>query len=341
MTRTISSQGLSSRSIVSTQIPSNEVKVCHNPSQEIAQQNEQVAFCKLEIVHVTNGRIRIRFTGDSCDSNLENISQKLKQYQGVKEVVTHQHTGSLIVNFDADILPLSQMLGILQELGIELSSVSKIDPLAAWKSLDFWQEQSISLIPLITGLAVTGGLGIHGLAAIPVYIITADATRRIIDYLEPQLSLLNLVNLEKLDIKKETSSLISTSDRLTDHTDLVYNIAHAIPGRIRFHIPQLAKDRAYSNRLEKLLKADTQVTSVRINQNAASIAIAYQPSEIPTTHWVNLIESALDINPPIETVPPPSESAEVMQKDVASIWSQMKSSALSYSLAYMANLPLN
>lgn len=47
--------------------------------------------------------------------------------------------------------------------------------------MDFWKEQGLDFIPLATGLAVTGGLGISGLAAIPVYMIAAEATRQAID----------------------------------------------------------------------------------------------------------------------------------------------------------------
>lgn len=80
------------------------------------------------------------------------------------------------------------MLGILQQLNIQITPDSPIsDPFAAWKSAEFWQEQTISFIPLMAGLAVTSRLGISGLASIPVYMITADAARRVIDYLKPRL----------------------------------------------------------------------------------------------------------------------------------------------------------
>ncbi|MCG6137453.1 MAG: hypothetical protein MET45_22930 [Nostoc sp. LLA-1] len=326
MIRTMSSRGWSPQLQVSTQGQNDQVQVDQNTSQEVDQPQEQLATGKLEIVHTTNGRIRIRATDDSCYSKLETISQNLQQHQGVQEVTANQQTGSLVVKFDATVLSLSQMLEILQEFDVQVSPVSNIDALAEWKSLDFWQEQSISLIPLITGLAVTGRLGIHGFAAIPVYMITADATRRVINYLEPQLSL--------LDVEKITSSFVATSDRLTSHPQLVYSVAHAIPGRIRFHLPLLAEDRAYGRRLEKLIKTDPQVMSVRINYSAASIAIAYQPNEVDITHWVSLMELALKTNPPT------SQPPEVIHQDVSSFWSDMKPSAMSFSLAYIANLPL-
>lgn len=96
----------------------------------------------------------------------------------------------------------------------------------------------------------------------------------------------------------------------------------------------LAEDRAYGKRLEKLIKTDPQVMSVRINYSAASIAIAYQPDEVDITHWVSLMELALETNPPT------SQPPEVIHPDVSSFSSDMKPSAMSFSLAYMANLPL-
>ncbi|MBD2597189.1 hypothetical protein H6G74_23100 [Nostoc spongiaeforme FACHB-130] len=63
-------------------------------------------------------------------------------------------------------------------------------------------------------------------------------------------------------------------------TQVAYNIVHAIPGRIRFHIPQISRDRQYVQRLENLLKADPVVTSERINKDAASVVITYQTGKL-------------------------------------------------------------
>ncbi|MBD2388161.1 hypothetical protein H6G32_22605 [Cylindrospermum sp. FACHB-282] len=150
-----------------------------------------------------------------------------------------------------------------------------------WKSLDFWKEQSISLIPLMTGLAVTGGLGIKGLVGIPVYIIAADATRWVIDYLAVQV------------IPSAVSAEYQCREVAAPPVKIAYSVVHVIAGRVRFRVPQIAEDRAYGRRLERLLKTDTQVVSVRVNYDAASIAIAYQSGEISISHWVKLMELAL------------------------------------------------
>ncbi|MBH8554431.1 hypothetical protein I8751_19080 [Nostocaceae cyanobacterium CENA357] len=373
MTKAISSCELSPQSTIPPDLISSQ---CQNPDEKVNKStNESVAQSKvpalteeLQIVHATNGRIRIRTTDASLNSKLEIISKHLRRGKGVKEASVNQQTGSLVVTFDENLISLPQMLEILHKLDIQqsqtpLQSVDNIDPFAAWKSFDFWKEQTVSLIPLMTGLAVTTGLKINGFVAIPVYMITSSATRRVIDYLEPQVSASESSKSSHTNsVTKSSQSSSSTSDdRLSEipqPAKVDYKVAHAIPGRMRFHIPQLAQDRAYAERLERLIKTDPQVNSVRINYDAASIAIAYQPREVSVTHWVNLIELALEKNPPtplvktvdqqlpVESVSQPAQAIDTTTTsepenqaiDLSSVWADMKSPGLSFSLDYMANL---
>ncbi|MBD2495300.1 HMA2 domain-containing protein [Nostoc sp. FACHB-280] len=76
------------------------------------------------------------------------------------------------------------------------------------------------------------------------------------------------------------SAALSTSPLSVQHSKLAYTIVHAIPGRIRFHIPQISRDRHYVQRLENLLKADPVVTSERINKDAASLVITYNTGKL-------------------------------------------------------------
>ena len=204
------------------------------------------------------------------------------------------------------------------------------DSFGEWKSLDFWKKQSLDLIPLLTGLAVTGRIGIHGLAAIPVWILTADATRRVIKSLEPEF--LSGGKIKTIpDIDKE------------DNTQIAYNVVHTIPGRIRFYVPLIAQSSAYTQRLETLLKAHNQITNVRVNTHASSIVIAYQSPEI-SINWVEIMKLALQRHPCID--PPISEigiteinNLEISPK-TSNLWTNLKPASLSYSLNLMANLPL-
>ncbi|WP_313954456.1 HMA2 domain-containing protein [Anabaena subtropica] len=339
----------------------------------------QLSANGMQVVHATNGRIRIKATDSSFSSNLKTITKHLKQYKGVREVATNEPTGSMVVTFDEKKLSLPQMLGILRQINIQTSPNSPLsDPFAPWKSIDFWKEQTVSFIPLMTGLAVTGGLGVSGLAAIPIYMITADATRRVIDYLEPQITGSDTVKESaKAVMITEECKPATPGHKITKttvkSTDLAYSVVHEIPGRIRFHIPQIASDRAYAKRLERLLKTDALVSNVRMNCDAASLAISYKSSTVAVSYWVSLMESALQTTLPTlpitennqstplvieklnttsttlepETFSQLTEQAEhtvsetqAQTLNISSLWADMKPSGLSYSLNFIANLPL-
>lgn len=371
-----------SADLTSTQRQSDELKVNTNSSR-LGQSSElQISATGMQVVHATNGRIRIKATDGSLSYNIKAIAKHLKQYKGVKEVSTNEQTLSMVVTFDENKLPLPKMLAILQQLNIQTAQNAPLaDPFAPWKSLDFWKEQTVSFIPLITGLAVTGGLGISGLRSIPLYMITAEATRLVIDYLEPYMTGRDAVKESaKTVVTTEECQPVAAGDKITKTTikssEVDYNVVHEIPGRIRFHIPQIASDRAYAKRLEKLLKTDALVIQVRMNCDAASLAISYKKSKVAVSHWVSLMESALQTNPtpPITKVPAqtpvaieelnktsttlepetvsrlttPSEptattnlfDTQGQTLNISSLWAEMKPSALSYSLNFIANLPL-
>ncbi|MEH2000941.1 MAG: HMA2 domain-containing protein [Nostoc sp.] len=353
----------------------------------------------LQIVHLSTGRVRLRTTDSSLNSILDSIAQDLRSLEGVREVSLNQQTGSLVINFDEQKLSFPQILALKSDLQIQppasSDSSSKTDPFAAWKSLSFWKEQGISLIPMMTGLAVTGGLGIHGWVSIPVYMIAADATRGVIGYLGSQVatseknenshpssaiksdikseSELLKINHEST-IQQEKSTNVDKASEVVAPAKIDYSVVHRIPGRIRLNVRKIAEDRAYGRRLERRVKADPQVTSVRVNFDAASIAIAYQSREIPLSHWVSLMELALETNPPtlgVTTANQPLEevsqtpevsnsttanqttlkvnqAAEVSNSttakqttpELSSPWTNLKPPAMSLSLGLMANLPL-
>ncbi|NEU72896.1 hypothetical protein PI95_010050 [Hassallia byssoidea VB512170] len=352
---------------ISTQ-QSNEVN--QSTTKTIKQSTGLQPSGGLQIVHVTTGRVRLCTTDSSLNSILDSIAQDLRCLDGVREVCVNEQTGSLIINFDEDKLSLPQILAKNSNFDIQpqakSDSASNLDPFAAWKSLSFWKEQGISLIPMMTGLAVTRGLGIYGWVSIPVYMIAADATRGVIGYLG-QLSTSeknknyhsssaiksDIKDESKLSIQEEKSTNVDKPNEVIAPAKIDYSVVHAINGRIRLNVPKIAVDRAYGRRLERLVKSDAQVTSVRVNYDAASIAIAYQQSEIPLSHWVSLIELALETKPPTYQQSEISQTAEitetttanqtnlkVSQSTLSSPWTNLKPPAMSFSLGIMANLPL-
>ncbi|MEJ6481917.1 HMA2 domain-containing protein [Nostoc punctiforme UO1] len=348
----------------------------------------------LQIVHVTTGRVRFRTTDSSLNLILDSIAQDLRSLEGVREVAVNGQTGSLVVNFDEDKLSLPQILALRSDIEIQQpqassDSPSKTDAFAAWKSPLFWKEQGVSLIPMMTGLAVTGGLGIHGWVSIPVYMIAADATRGVIGYLGSQVptsekndgnntsSAISELSKEEHQstIQQETSTNnLEKASEVAAPAKIDYSVIHAISGRIRFHVPKIAQDRAYGRRLERIVKTDAEVTSVRMNFDAASIAIAYQSREIPLSYWVSLMELALETNPPMQQITTANQplqevsqtnqitdattshqtslnisqtpevinstTASEINSELSSLWTNLKPPAMFFSLGIMANLPL-
>lgn len=75
-----------------------------------------------------------------------------------------------------------------------------------------------------------------------------------------------------------------------------YCVVHKIPGRVRFRVPLLAHDSQYAQRLQDLLASDDQITAIRVNQWASSVAIQYQLSgssdELMQAYLVRLLHKA-------------------------------------------------
>ncbi len=338
MTQTISSSELNLQNQHPDSISAVRSDEFHqNLESKEAPHVVQALVQELQIVHATAGRIRIRATdGSSILLDSPSFSSLLNAISqvGVSEATWNEQTQSLIISFDPEVLSVAQMLAILDEFGIKGHSEAGSNPdvFAAWKSAEFWKEQGIDLIPLFTGLAVTSGLGISGLVSIPVYMVTANVTRRAISHLQPLLTQTSSpviknnsqvpasTNNNKIsDLVKPLLSKLENSStverpRLVDTVEKVaYSVVHAIPGRIRFNVPRIGKDGAYAKRLERLINTEPHVTSVRVNSDAASIAIAYQSSELTVAHWVSLIQLADEVvAPSIQSIDTTVQSTPVI-----------------------------
>jgi sulfite reductase alpha subunit-like flavoprotein len=98
--------------------------------------------------------------------------------------------------------------------------------------------------------------------------------------------------------KSRESAVDKTNHQATPPARIAHSIVHALPGRVRFHVPQIAQNSEYVQRLQALLKAEPWVTSERVNSSAASIVITYTSGEIPDSerrsHLASLIQSASD-----------------------------------------------
>jgi hypothetical protein len=301
----------------------------------MADSTVQYEETAIHLIHAMPGRVRLRVTGEDAKSTLEAVSQLLQQQVGVEQVVTNAQTKSITVAFDAEAIPLSIAMELLEGLGVDVSTPSQVDagnptqtavspmtatqddPFAAWKSVAFWKQQGRTFIPIIAGLVVARGLNLLGWRAILAYILTSRTTRGLIDQLDtanPAVlsvpAVVNQIKTPKQDKKQPSQPVppVVTAKQPIDST-IAYRLVHAIRGRVRFHISRLAEDSQYAKRLQKLIEAEPAVSSVRVNPTAASIVIAYNTDLMPDApmqeRLSELILQADEANTVTSTPPPP------------------------------------
>jgi hypothetical protein len=168
----------------------------------------------------------------------------------------------------------------------ELLKASRAEAVAVEKSVSFWKKQNLDFLPILTSLLVIRILKLNSWAAILICLLAIATTRKVIS-----------PTAKSRPVAKNSS-----------RTNSVACIVHSIPGRVRFHVPLVAIDSQYTQKLKTLLKADCQVTNFRINRDAASVIVDYKPSIMPEpqmrshgsaavpslSHLLSLIQSARD-----------------------------------------------
>lgn len=309
----------------------------------------QVLESEIQIVHAVPGRVRLRNTSSRLISALETIAQQLRKQDGVGEVRMNPTTNTLVVTFDAIALSLPQMLEILQRFGVSQASalpreaentqapqVPKLD--------SFWSEETDfkpsfpkaqSLIPMISGMLVTGGLGIQGWMALPVYAIAESVTRELIKQVEEEAvaSPEGKTQEKAVELNGKSVAINGNRELATQQPEVAYSAVHEIPGRIRFRVPRISEDAEYSRRLEVLAETDPKVTNIRINRNSASVAFSYEADGISQdamrSHLVHLIQSATTV------ILPPALKAEQQPEEQSQSWHQLAMPAISATLALL------
>ncbi len=128
-------------------------------------------------------------------------------------------------------------------------------------------EELEMILPVVIGVFITTQFKLRGANALLVNLLVASLARQLF-----------------IQLKKEQPSTVTQSNNsssigeemVPSETNLEgYTIAHAVPGRVRLKMPQLAIDADFARRLQQALNADEHVNHVRINPAAASIAINY------------------------------------------------------------------
>lgn len=111
---------------------------------------------------------------------------------------------------------------------------------------------------------------------------------------------------------------------------VVYHLVHGTPGRVRFRVPRIMRDRDYAQRLQGLLAVEPQVTTVRLKPAAGSVVIHYIPHGTDTQmqgQLAKLIQLASDTSLSVSSQTTPSESGNS--------WSGLKLPALATLLALL------
>lgn len=99
--------------------------------------------------------------------------------------------------------------------------------------------------------------------------------------------------------EQNTKASKNLANQKAQTQQILYSIAHAIPGRIRFRIPRVSKDAEYAKKLKLAIESKIKNAQVRINSTASSVVINY-PTDLMSekqmrSHLVNLIQTAPNI----------------------------------------------
>ncbi|MBE9047617.1 metal ABC transporter ATPase [Pleurocapsales cyanobacterium LEGE 10410] len=123
------------------------------------------------------------------------------------------------------------------------------------------------ILPVAVGVLLTSRLQLRGANALLANLLIASLLRQIFTQLKQETP-------PTLPETSNSSSTVADSEAAQINLDS-YAIAHAVPGRVRLKMPQLAIDADFARRLQQALMADEYVNQVRVNPPAASIAINY------------------------------------------------------------------
>ncbi|MFP4133313.1 MAG: HMA2 domain-containing protein [Halothece sp.] len=157
-----------------------------------------------------------------------------------------------------------------------------------------------TILPVVIGLFVTSRFQLRGANALLVNLLVASVVRQVLSQLKEQAPQL-VTETEATPQKEEV-----TTDGEVNLQG--YAIAHAVPGRVRLRMPQLAIDGEFAKALQEALNADEYVTQVRVNRAAASIAINYKNQGL--SEWelglrlmsiINTIQQDYQVDQPVSS----------------------------------------
>lgn len=284
------------------------------------------------IVHQTSERVRLRATNQIQAEQLDKLVKTLRQQNGVCEVRSNSTTKTLTITVDRQQLSVSEVLETLPQqhnTSIQPLQTPSSEPSLNWDELlQNSPKLARAILPLLVGMFITSSLGLQGLMAFPVFLITDKITDGLLQQLETQFSPVALVPENSSPLAYTQSQLLTPSKTVPSE------IVHTIPGRMRFKIPRLGTDEEYAQRLLTLAEADPKIIEVRLKPEAASVAFHYQLNahsfEQIKAHFEDLIQVAADPTIPIKLALPPENSEEE-----ESPWANLTLPAITAGLALL------
>ncbi|MBZ8179466.1 hypothetical protein [Oscillatoria salina] len=250
--------------------------------------------CGFEVVSAVGGRMRLRATDKNAQGKLEVVAQKLRQKNGVREIRPNQQTGSLVVKFEPNIIKQTQILAVLGESGIgEIKALSEAEKRATRQANAVAEAATRlqSFVPSIGGILLTRSLGFYGWTALPVYLISTSLIREVWEQLD--------LGIPGIAREKKSSPDEELTTENVEKQAAVYRILHAVPGRIRVLIPEVAKNADYAKRLERLAVADNRIINIRISSDTASVIVDYSANRVDQdemeSYLASLIQAASEL----------------------------------------------
>jgi len=304
---------------------------------ELTEQNSENA---LQVVHTLPGRVRLRATDSNQTKALERVAQKLRKQDGIYEVRTNPTTNSLVATFDTNSVSMAKISALLQQSGasqplVLLQNEQKNELQQLLETGDLSQHYpriARSILPLIVGMMVTGALGVKGLMAFPVFMVTDRISHEILKYIESE-----FLSSNQPENSQNSEKLNGNGKAGKDHQEISYHIVHETPGRIRFRIPLVAKDAEYAENLAGLAASDGKITNIRINRDAGSVAVYYATDGISLaemkSHFQHLIQLANDPSVPIKLT---SQSTQQSAEEESNPWSNLTLPVTTAALALLS-----
>ncbi|WP_315789214.1 hypothetical protein [Fischerella sp. JS2] len=251
----------------------------------------------------------------------ERLVKLLKAEALVTKVQINITAASIVVMYKSGVISDSEMrshlVNLIQSSTAEPATIQPTNSYPTVSHIEHRQQQDeekLPVLPASSPTSVSRHFNVTAVKKITVATITEHKfllSRKLPKEIEEGRRL-DWMGIQVLPVSSSRPKSVvppqKTEQQAKQSAKVAYSIAHVIPGRIRFHVPRIAKDPKYVQHLEALLKADPTVIGERINRAAASVVITYKSAvkantkdrdrsvlEAAISHLANLLQCASDV----------------------------------------------